>query len=218
MLSCAKYRHRNRYKRMRPTPQQIKSASKDVAWEYVTLLGSALEMAKDTKAPIGHFAKEAFLVHVRNLAEFFRDGIEEFQKTKIPPDRPGYIYAVDFCDSVRWNPKPFGGRTNLIRVINQSLSHVTYGRDSAARGHVHFEGSEHVHGIVKLMRKTWDDFLKSVKPEFLLPHLQEDIPYWLVEHTKDWSVHFVDFESTFEKEARRWPNWKFDLTPDGPVS
>jgi hypothetical protein len=203
---------------MRPTPEQIERASKDVAWEYAALLGAALEMASAPTPPLNHFVQEAFLVHVRNLAEFFREGIEEFQKTTTPPDRPGYIYAVDFCDSVRWNPAPLGAGTNLIRVINQSLSHMTYGRDSAGRGHVHFEGFEHAHGIVKLMRKTFEDFLKSVKPEFLQPQLQEDIPYWLVEHTKEWSASFADFGSTFEREVRRRPGWKLDLTPDGPVA
>jgi hypothetical protein len=203
---------------MRPTSDQIKSASKDVAWEYAALLGAALEMACAPRLPLNHFVQESFLVHVRNLAEFFREGLEKFQKTKVRPDRPGTIYAVDFCDSVRWNPEPFDEGTKLIKVINQSLSHMTYGRDSTARGHVHFEGSEHVHGIVKLMRKTWEDFSKSVKPEFLRPQLQEDIIYWLVEHTKDWSVRFVDLGNAFEREARRWPGWKLDLTPDGPAT
>src|SRR5258708_23867299 len=53
---------------------------------------------------------------------------------------------------------------SLMIAINKTLSHVTYSRDRAARGHVHFEGYEHVHGTVKQMRRTWGDFLKSMNP------------------------------------------------------
>lgn len=202
---------------MRPNSDQTKRASKDVAWEYVTLLGAALEMVKGPKAPINHLAQEAFLVHVRNLAEFFREGIEEFEKNSAPPDRAGYIYAVDFCDFVGWRPEPFDGGSKLIKVINQSLSHMTYGRESTATGHVQFEGYEHVHGIVKLMRVTWEDFLRSIKPQYLQPQYREDIRYWLVEHTKEWSVNFSNLESKFEGAVKRQRSWTLNLTPDGPV-
>jgi hypothetical protein len=196
---------------MRPNSDQIKRASKDVAWEYVTLLGAALEMAKGSKAPLNHLVQEAFLVHVRNMAEFFREGVTEFEKNNAPPDRAGYIYAVDFCDSVGWQWKPFDGGSKLIKVINQSLSHMTYGRDSNVAGHIHFEGREHVHGIVKLMRNTWGDFLKSVKPQFLQPQYREDIRYWLVEHTKEWSVTFGNLESNFEEAVKRQTGWTLNL-------
>ena len=53
-----------------PIDDEIKRASKDVAWEYVSLLAAALEMAKAPGPPIKHLVQEAFLLHARNLAEF----------------------------------------------------------------------------------------------------------------------------------------------------
>lgn len=85
-----------------PCREEIKRASKDVAWEYATLLGSALEMANAHGSPMNHLIQEAFLAHVRNLAEFFREGVSEFKKAQTPPERlRDNIYAVDFCLSVK---------------------------------------------------------------------------------------------------------------------
>jgi hypothetical protein len=186
-----------------PDKNDIKRASKDVAWEYAAMLGAALEMAKGSWegscSPMNHFAQEAFLTHVRNLAEFFREGVREFKKAQGPPPRAqDNIYAVDFCHSVGWRTEPFGPQKKLIRAINKTLSHPTYSRHRASQGHVHFEGYEHVHGTVKLMRQTWADFIKAVKPEFLQPQCPEDIDYWLGKHTENWRVKFSDFESVFE--------------------
>jgi hypothetical protein len=193
-----------------PTADQIKKASKHVAWEYVSMVAAAVEMAKGSwegfSSPMNHLVQEAFLAHVRNLAEFFQE-----------PRKKDNIYAVHFCASVGWQSKPFEPRTNLIQAINQTLSHMTYSRDRASRGHVHFEGYEHVHGTVNLLRHTWADFMKSVMPEFLHPQCPEDINYWLVEHTKDWRVKFSDLQDEFERRARGWSHWKLNETPDGPV-
>jgi hypothetical protein len=70
------------------------------------------------------------------------------------------------------------------------------------------------------MRQTWNDFLKCVKPRFLQPQFREDIPYWLVEHTKQWPVKFSECEGAFEHAANQRANdcgWKLNQTPDGPV-
>jgi hypothetical protein len=201
-----------------PHTDEIKSASKDVAWEYVALLGAALEMAKGPGPPINHLVQEAFLVHVRNLAEFFREGVSAFKKTQAPPERSrDNIYAVDFCFLLGWQAEPFAYDRELIKAINKSLSHMTYSRDPASTSHALFEGCLHLHGTVKLMRQTWGDFLKSVKPEFLQPQHPRDIHFWLVEHTKEWPVSFNDLESNFEGEAKQWKHWTLNQTPDGPV-
>ena len=136
---------------------------------------------------------------------------------------------MDFCLSVGWQAKPFDPSTKLIRAINKTLSHMTYSRDRAAVGHVHFEGHEHVHGTVTLMRKTWADFMKSVKPEFLQPLCPKDIQYYLVDHTKEWRVNFSKLEIEFERrvnelvrlaeeqERRGIPvayKWTLNRTPD----
>ena len=70
---------------MKPDEDQIKRASKDVAWEYDTMLAASLEMTNAHGSPINDLAQEAFLAHVRNLAEFFREGIEGFKKKKALP-------------------------------------------------------------------------------------------------------------------------------------
>lgn len=153
-----------------PSDDDIKKASKDVAWEYVALLGAALEMANAHGEPINHLVQEAFLAHVRNLAEFFRGGVPAFQIDQTPPERAqDNVYAVDFCLSVGWKPEPFSYDKTLIRAINKTLSHMTYSRDRGSKSHAHFDGCEHVHGTVKLMRQTWKEFLKSVRPQFLQP-------------------------------------------------
>jgi len=178
-----------------PPPDEIRKATKDVAWEYAAMLAAAVEMTKGSWegwcSPINHLVQEAFLVHVRNLAEFFGQ-----------PRNKGYIYAVDFyavdfCDG--WNPKKFP-QGKLIRAINTTLAHMQYSRDRASRSHVHFEGYEHLDGTVKLMRKTWTDFMKCVEPEYRL-----DIEEWLVKHTASpkqterWRVPFRELESAFDQ-------------------
>ena len=172
-------------------------------------------------SPANHFAQEVFLTHVRNLAEFFREGISDFKTAQGPPPRQrDNIYAVDFCRSVGWQSKPFGYDKRLIKAINKTLSHMTHSRDHAAKEHAHFEGYEHVHGTAKLMRQTWADSMNSVKPEFLRPLCPEDINYWLVKHTEAWRVQFQDLESGFEARAPQRVKdckWKLNQTPDGPV-
>jgi hypothetical protein len=100
-----------------PTLGQIRSASKDVAWEYVSLLAAALEMAKvPTCTPINHLVRDAFLVHVRNLADFFTEGVSEFKKAQVPPSRrDDNVYAVDFCFAIKWKPQPLGKK--LMKAI-----------------------------------------------------------------------------------------------------
>jgi hypothetical protein len=150
-----------------------------------------------------------------------------------PPERPkDNIYAVDYCLSVGWKPEMFGKDTELIRAINKTLSHMTYSRDQTSENHAHFEGYSHLHGTVKLMRRTWEEFLKSIKPEFLHPENPKDIHYWLNYHTRNWKVSIpsrggerLDFsalESQFETRvnelARERPDyWVLNETPDGPV-
>ena len=205
-----------------PTAEQIKAASKDVAWEYAMLLGSALEMAEAHREPINHTIGESFLVHVRNLAEFFRSGVDEFRKNpSVPPPRPkDNIYGVDFCQSVQWDETPFAAGTKLSRSINKTLSHMTYSRDLVL-GHseinIVFDGYRHVHGTVKLVSRTWGLFINSLRPDYVAPATSQDIQYWLAFHTRNWRVPFAELHQRFESKARGWTHWQFDQTPDGPV-
>ena len=63
-----------------PTKTQIRNAPKHIAWEYVALLAAAQQTAEGHPPPINHQVEEAFLVHLRNLAEFFHQGAAEFKK------------------------------------------------------------------------------------------------------------------------------------------
>ncbi len=67
---------------------QIIHACQDVAWEYDAMLAAAVEMPHNHCSPLSHLVQEAFLAHVRNLAEFFNKGTEEFGKTPTPPGCP----------------------------------------------------------------------------------------------------------------------------------
>jgi hypothetical protein len=205
-----------------PTTDQIKNASKDVAWEYAALLGAALEMGQDHAPPINHEVQEGFLVHVRNLAEFFRRGVKEFNQDPSVrvPRGDDTMYAVDFCLSVFWDEKPFSNDKKLIRAINKTLSHMTYSRDLSlgfSEIDFPFEGYLHVHGTVRLMRRTWGDFLRSVSPDYVRPLHPTDIEYWLGIHTERWGVKFRDMEDEFERRARSWSHWRLNQTPDGSV-
>jgi len=205
-----------------PTTDQIKNASKDVAWEYAALLGAALEMSQDHAPPISHEVQESFLVHVRNLAEFFRCGVREFKQNPLVrvPRGNDNIYAVDFCVSVKWDETWFGTGEKLIKAINKTLSHMTYSRDltlGLSEIAFPFDGHLHVHGTVKLMRRTWADFLRSMNPDYVSPSHPTDIEYWLGVHTKKWRWRFCEMEDEFENRARGWSHWKLNETPDGPV-
>lgn len=130
------------------------------------------------------------------------------------------IYAVDFCVSVEWDEAPFEKGKKLIRAINKTLSHMTYSRDltsGLSEIALPFDGYLHVHGTVKLMRRTWADFLRSMNPHYVRPRHPTDIEYWLGVHTEKWRVKFGDMEGEFERCARGWSQWKFIETPDGPV-
>jgi hypothetical protein len=156
------------------------------------------------------------------LAEFFWLGVEAFKRNPQVrvPRRDDNIYAVDFCLSVLWDEKPFSKNTKLIKAINKTLSHITYSRDltsGLSEIDFPFDGRLHVHGTVKLMRRTWCGFVRSMNPDFVSPQHPTDIEHWLVEHTEKWRVKFSDIDDEFERRAKGWSHWKLNETPDGPV-
>jgi hypothetical protein len=108
-----------------------------------------------------------------------------------------------------------------MKAIDKTLSHMTYSRNLTPSGVseivLAFDGCKHVHGTVNLIRRTWDKFTQSVKPEYMRPQYPTDIRYWLDEHTKDWSVNFSALENEFESRATGWSHWKLNETPDGPI-
>lgn len=204
---------------MTPTDEQIESAPEHVAWEYVSLLAAAKQMARGPLPPINHQVQEAFLVHVRNLAEFFYLGVDQFKKGALrPPRGQDNIYAVDLCSSVSWSEAPFHKDTKLRRAINKTLSHMTYSRDlslspgTSSEIDTPFDGQYHAHGTVKLKRRTWDEFMKSMRPQH-----QPELKKWLLKHAGGMCVHLDTFDSEFEALVKNWPQWKLNQTPDSPV-
>jgi hypothetical protein len=200
-----------------PTKKQLQNAPEHVAWEYVALLAAAQQMAEGHGPPINHQVQEAFLVHLRNLAEFFHQRVGEFRKNPavLPCRKRDNIYAVDLCASVSWDEILFDPKTRLRRAIDKTLSHMTYSRDlssGVSEIDVAFDGQFHLHGTVTLIRRTWDAFLKSLRPEY-----QADLYRWLAKHSEGMHVSLDTFDDQFENIASRWSHWRFSQTPDGPI-
>ena len=71
-----------------PTDEQKLSALDHMAWEYVSLLAAAQQMAEDHRPPINHLVQDAYLVHLRNMAEFFDKGVAAFKENQGVPSAP----------------------------------------------------------------------------------------------------------------------------------
>jgi hypothetical protein len=204
---------------MTPTDEQVDGAPEHVAWEYVSLLAAALQMTKGHLAPVNHQVQESFLVHVRNLAEFLCNGVEEFRKN--PGTRPtrwqDNIFAVDLCSSVQWDDKRLDKDTKLRRAINKTLSHLTYSRDlisGISEIDTAFNGFLHAHGTTRLMRKTWDAFVLHS----LLPQYEPALTSWVRKCARDMGVALSEFDARYDIAVRQLPQWQSNQTPDGPVS
>jgi hypothetical protein len=201
----------------KPTEKQIQNAPEHIAWEYAAVLVAAREMAQGHGPPINHQVQEAFLVHVRNLAEFFHQGAAEFRSNPAAPPcrKRDNIYAVDLCLFVSWDETRFDPQTRLRRAIDKTLSHLTYSRNlstGSSEIDVAFDGQFHMHGTAKLIRRTWDAFLTSLRPEYYA-----DLSDWLARHAEMMRVPLGNFDDEFEILARRWSHWRFNQTPDGPI-
>src|SRR2546425_209688 len=197
-----------------PTNKQIENAPEHIAWEYVALLAAAQQVAEGHGPPINHQVQEAFLVHLRNLGEFFHQGVAEFRKNPavLPCRKRDNIYAVDLCSSVSWHEKRFDPKTRLRRAIDKTLSHMTYSRDLSSGSSeisVAFDGRFHVHGTVTLIRRTWDAFLKSLRPEY-----QANLSHWLAKHAEGMRVSLDNFDDQYEKMARRGAHLRLNQKPD----
>ncbi|HEY6343617.1 MAG TPA: hypothetical protein VIY49_19145 [Bryobacteraceae bacterium] len=195
----------------------IVSASEHVAWEYTALLAAAAQMAEGHGPPINHEVQESFLVHVRNLAEFFHKGVGKFRRDRsVPPVRSrDNIYAVDLVTAVSWNESLFDPGTKLRRAIDKTLSHMTYSRDlrsGQSEIDVAFEARLHAHGTVKLLRRTWFLFWDDLRPD-----VRASAESWMRTHADGLALSLQTFDADFEARVRRLRTWKLDITPDGPV-
>lgn len=195
----------------------IVSASEHVAWEYAALLAAATQMTEPHGAPINHEIQESFLVHVRNLAEFFQRGVAEFRRDPtVPPVRGrDNIYAVDLVTTASWNESPFDPRTKLRKAINKTLSHMTYSRDlrsGQSEIDVAFEGRLHAHGTVRLIRRTWILFWGDLRTD-----VRARLEPWIRKHAEGLALALDNFDVEFDERVKRCRTWQLDTTPDGPV-
>jgi len=207
-----------------PKKRQVHDALKHVAWEYAALLAAALRaadlLAVAYETPVNHQRQESFLLHLRNLAEFFQEGTAEFRNNPAGalgplPRGNDNIHAVDFCCKILWDEKPFDPKTKLRRALNKTLSHLTYSRDlnsGTSEIDIAFDGPSHTHGTVLLMRRTWDEFVKSLRVEY-----QAELTSWLETQAAGLKLSLSTFDDQFDKWARQWPHWRLNETPDGPI-
>jgi hypothetical protein len=207
-------------KQWTPNPGQITRALQHVAWEYVALLAAAREMARGHGSPVNHEVQESFLVHVRNLAEFFWKGVRQFKQapgTLVPRNEEhDNIYAVDFRETVKWDEAPFHRETKLRRAIDKTLSHMTYSRDlQGPQLDAAFDGCYHLHGTVKLIRRTWQDFRSSLRAKS-----EEALDDWIGRQANGLKLSVDVIVREFEQLARERAaqgEWRLNETPDGPV-
>jgi len=195
----------------------IVPSSEHVAWEYTALLAAATQMAKGHGPPVNHEVQESFLVHVRNLAEFFHKGVAEFrQDPTVPPLRwRDNIYAVDLVTTASWDETLFAPDTKLRKAMDKTLSHMTYSRNlrsGQSAIDIAFDGRFHAHGTVKLIRRTWVHFWDDLRTD-----VRTRLDQWIQKHASGLALSLDDFDAEFDKRVRRWGTWQLDTTPDGPV-
>lgn len=198
---------------LKPTDEQIRNAPQHIAWEYVAFLAAAQPPPKPHESPVNHQVQESFLLHARNLAEFFCAETKNFTGT--PPERgKDNIYAVNLCSRVGWDAALFAPTTKLVRALNKTLSHLTYSRNLGSPESeidVAFDGPTHTHGTVRLVRRTWDKFMESLQPKH-----EAALKSWIQEQANGLRVSLRDFDQEFEAGAGRW-GWHLRETPDGPI-
>jgi hypothetical protein len=201
-----------------PKKQQVHDALKHVAWEYAALLAEALPpVAYGT--PLNHQMQESFLLHLRNLAEFFHEGTAEFRSNAAGalgplPRGNDNVHAVDFCCKILWDEKPFDPNTKLRRALNKTLSHLTYSRDVGSgfsEIDIAYDGPSHTHGAVILVRRTWDAFVDSLRDEY-----RTELDDWLEKQAAGLKLSISSFDGQFDKWARQW-GWRLNETPDGHI-
>jgi len=200
-----------------PTQELIQSAPEHVAWEFVALLAAAHQMAMPHRPPRNHQAQEAFLVHLRNLAEFFHSGVAQFKANLgvLVSRRHDNIFAVDLCESVKWDETPFHKRTRLRRAIDKTLFHITYSRNlrsGVSEIDIAFDGRLHLHGTIRMIRHAWDGFIDSLRPD-----CRAELDRWVGQHSRDMLPSLNTFDVDFERMARGWSHWRFNETPDGLI-
>jgi len=184
------------------TPAQLEAGLKHVCYEHVSLLAGAWEMTNPAHVrPINLLIQDATLVHLRAMAEFFHFSPDDGPLPKtLPRDRPD-AKAIFYCQTAAWNPLQFDRSSKLMKALDKCLAHLSLARELTIQNvglSVAWDGPTHLHGTMKLMLTTWDQFQIAVLPQFVatLDRCLKE-----AEKTVDFSI--TDFDLRFDAVSRQ---------------
>jgi hypothetical protein len=147
---------------MKRKPQELVRASKDLLYEYRMLLHAASFLGQGITAgsPMSNCMLESFLVHLRNLIDFFY-----IPKNKMDDD----CLASDFFEAPnRWRP-PQPRLTDPLksakRGINKRMVHLSYRRRDVAPYAKEWHVSDLANEIIEAMHA----FTDQVDPRLVSP-------------------------------------------------
>lgn len=116
---------------------------------------------------------ESFLIHARNINEFFysQEMYSEKKKKVLADD----VIAEDFFDPQKSWAKPQANRLpdDLLQQINDQLSHLTYARKVGQYGDWHFAD------IQQRLISLIDSFIQEVAPEKVVSLAFTQSPYFV---------------------------------------
>lgn len=122
------------YHRPRRSDEALKHSWRYIYYEHEMLEMSADWIIEHLNADVTGYEfavyMESFLVHARNLNEFYHAQTNYREGNRPRPPRNDDIIAEDFFDDLTaWNPPPATRLSDeLISRINQRLAHLTYHR------------------------------------------------------------------------------------------
>lgn len=109
--------------RMVRSDEDLKKAAKDVCYEMV-MLEACLDLYRQTgdRSPLGNAVQESFLIHFRNLRDFFlRELLKPVRKSR---KRNDDILASDFLKS-DWTPSLDPEFEATKDQMNKCLAHLS---------------------------------------------------------------------------------------------
>jgi hypothetical protein len=197
---------------MEPKTPQLTRGLLDLAHEFVSCLAAAQEMLDPRhKSPVNHLMQDAFLAHYRALREFFRGGSPKRGPVTNGPGerRADNVWAIDYIDSVTWDPEPFDKTCGIEVAINKCLSHLTYSRDPALPDTeltIGWDGSLHLVGAVRALLVAWDEFSAHIRHEFA-----PEFRHRFDTRAEEYKLDLPTFRRDYESRARRLGHRMDDL-------
>ncbi len=147
-------------KRKKKTDDELKNGAKWVNYEFDMLIRTFRYRADKRDCSMNNMIIESFLVHTRNLYEFFRKRNRRDKDEVLSLD-----YVVDNMKNKSWNNEQGKLKDNLkseVKRIHQRLAHISYDRN--------------------LPEREWDRPFLFKKLNYMMQKFKEHIP----ENSKDW--------------------------------